>query len=78
MRRIVAPAARRFRPDAVIVSAGYDGHAADVLAGTEFQVWPGFTHSWPCCSSPQSFSCVRWLALYSIQLWGEHPHIYSE
>ncbi|KAI7843699.1 hypothetical protein COHA_002598 [Chlorella ohadii] len=30
---IVAPAARRFRPDIILVSAGYDAHYQDPLAG---------------------------------------------
>lgn len=31
--RVVSPAAKRFGPDAVLVSAGYDGHEADALSG---------------------------------------------
>lgn len=30
---VVEPAARRFRPDIILVSAGYDAHWADPLAG---------------------------------------------
>ncbi|MCC6628462.1 MAG: histone deacetylase [Chloroflexi bacterium] len=33
LREIVAPIARRFRPELVLVSAGYDAHAADPLGG---------------------------------------------
>lgn len=31
--RVFAPALRRFRPDVILVSAGYDAHVADPLAG---------------------------------------------
>lgn len=33
--RIVEPAARRFAPDAILVSAGYDAHALDPLASMQ-------------------------------------------
>lgn len=33
MRRLVVPALRRFAPDVILVSAGFDGHAQDTLAG---------------------------------------------
>lgn len=33
---VVEPAARRFRPDIILVSAGYDAHWADPLAGLQF------------------------------------------
>ncbi|MBA3864776.1 MAG: histone deacetylase [Solirubrobacterales bacterium] len=32
---VVVPAAERFRPDLVLISAGYDAHTADPLAGCE-------------------------------------------
>jgi len=35
LRRLLIPAARKFRPDLVLVSAGFDGHRADPLAGWE-------------------------------------------
>jgi acetoin utilization deacetylase AcuC-like enzyme len=35
-RDLVAPAARAFRPDFVLVSAGFDGHAADPLGNLAF------------------------------------------
>ena len=35
--QIVAPAARRFGPDMVLVSAGFDAHHADPLATLTFQ-----------------------------------------
>lgn len=44
---IVAPAAARFQPDIVLVSAGYDAHWRDPLAGLNYRtvgsriVWPG-------------------------------------
>lgn len=31
----MAPAARRFRPDVLVVSAGFDGHRSDPLAGMQ-------------------------------------------
>ncbi|PRW57706.1 histone deacetylase 14 [Chlorella sorokiniana] len=34
---IVAPAARRFRPDIILVSAGYDAHWQDPLADLQFR-----------------------------------------
>eukprot|EP00887_Chlorella_sp_A99_P002887 scaffold6.g2887.t1 len=37
MEEVVAPAARRFRPDIILVSAGYDGHWLDPLAGLQFR-----------------------------------------
>ncbi|KAG8093445.1 hypothetical protein GUJ93_ZPchr0012g20589 [Zizania palustris] len=33
---IIAPAAQRFKPDIILVSAGYDAHALDPLAGLQF------------------------------------------
>ncbi len=33
LEEIVAPAARRFKPDIILVSAGYDAHWRDPLAG---------------------------------------------
>ncbi|KAL4457493.1 hypothetical protein ABPG75_012358 [Micractinium tetrahymenae] len=33
---VVEPAARRFKPDIILVSAGYDAHWADPLAGLQF------------------------------------------
>lgn len=36
--RIVEPAARRFAPDAILVSAGYDAHALDPLAAMQLHV----------------------------------------
>jgi acetoin utilization deacetylase AcuC-like enzyme len=35
LRDELAPAAERFRPDFVLVSAGFDAHRADPLAGLE-------------------------------------------
>ncbi len=42
-REILLPAARRFRPQLVLVSAGYDPHWADPLAGMSLSV-RGFAH----------------------------------
>jgi len=42
-REIFLPAARRFRPQLVLVSAGYDPHWADPLAGMSLSV-RGFAH----------------------------------
>lgn len=36
MSDIVLPALRRFRPDLVMISAGFDAHAADMLASLQF------------------------------------------
>nr|CAB3463267.1 unnamed protein product [Digitaria exilis] len=33
---IIAPSAQRFKPDIILVSAGYDAHALDPLAGLQF------------------------------------------
>eukprot|EP00246_Nothoceros_aenigmaticus_P003152 TRINITY_DN1410_c0_g1_i1.p3 TRINITY_DN1410_c0_g1~~TRINITY_DN1410_c0_g1_i1.p3 ORF type:complete len:156 (+),score=34.42 TRINITY_DN1410_c0_g1_i1:1033-1500(+) len=33
---VVVPAARRFKPDIILVSAGYDAHVLDPLAGLQF------------------------------------------
>ena len=41
---VVAPAALRFQPDLILVSAGYDGHWADPLA-TGFQATSGTYHA---------------------------------
>lgn len=41
MREVLAPALRWFRPDVLFVSAGYDSHWADPLAGMKVSV-PGF------------------------------------
>ena len=34
---VVAPAARRFRPDIILTSAGYDAHWRDPLAGLQYR-----------------------------------------
>lgn len=36
MEHVIAPAALRFRPDVILVSAGYDAHYEDPLAGLQF------------------------------------------
>ncbi|KAM3273219.1 hypothetical protein ACQJBY_042907 [Aegilops geniculata] len=33
---VIAPSAQRFKPDIILVSAGYDAHALDPLAGLQF------------------------------------------
>ena len=35
IEHVVAPAARKFRPDLILISAGYDAHADDPLGGLE-------------------------------------------
>lgn len=34
--QVIAPSAQRFNPDIILVSAGYDGHVLDPLAGLQF------------------------------------------
>lgn len=34
--QVIAPCAQRFNPDIILVSAGYDGHVLDPLAGLQF------------------------------------------
>ena len=41
--RVVAPAARRFRPDLILVSAGFDAHWADPLERLQ---WQSGTYHW--------------------------------
>ena len=50
---VVEPAARRFGPDIILVSAGYDAHWADPLAGLQARRGPAHlpaaAHSWAGC-----------------------------
>ena len=34
---VILPAAQAFRPDLILISAGFDAHAADPLGGLEWQ-----------------------------------------
>ena len=43
---LVAPAAERFKPDIILVSAGYDAHWRDPLAGLTFRT--GTYHRLTC------------------------------
>jgi len=47
-QRLLAPALRAFRPDAVLISAGYDAHATDPLGGMRLST-AGF--GWLACET---------------------------
>lgn len=61
---VVEPAARRFQPDIIIVSAGYDAHWADPLGGErrerQVQVWGRGRQA--CASEPHAAVCGRCVA----------------
>ncbi|KQJ91981.1 histone deacetylase 14 isoform X2 [Brachypodium distachyon] len=40
---VIAPSAQRFKPDIILVSAGYDAHALDPLAGLQFTTGTYYT-----------------------------------
>ena len=55
--QIIVPIAERFRPDLLLVSAGFDAHWRDPLASLQLTI-PDIIN-WPHCSSDSPRTCVQ-------------------